>query len=206
MTRKKRAKSVPKPSSRQVQQIALEKYRFLLSADEFKALQLELEKPLSGGMRINPLKISPRKAVSAWSERYGWKVHPVSYCSTGWWLDETDFSPSQTPEHRMGFFYLQDAASMLPVELFDFSTGNQPLVLDMAASPGGKTTHLLDKMNDRGLVIANDASASRIQALRVVLSNWGAASVAATNFPGEKFGIWFPEIFDNAVNWQMCRL
>ena len=34
---------------------------------------------------------------------------------------------------------------MLPVELFDINPSDRPLVLDMAASPGGKTTHLIDR-------------------------------------------------------------
>jgi len=43
------------------------------------------------------------------------------------------------------------------------------LTLDMAASPGGKTTQLVDSTDDNNLVVANDSSANRLQALRVVL-------------------------------------
>ncbi len=38
----------------------------------------------------------------------------------------------------------------------------------MAASPGGKTIHLVDRTLDKGLIIANDASRSRIPALRIL--------------------------------------
>ena len=81
---------------------------------------------------------------------------------------------------------------MLPPELFEYDSDTPELVLDLAASPGGKTTHLVDKMCDLGLVIANDASRSRIQALRLALERWGAINVAITCQPGELFGAWFP--------------
>ena len=85
---------------------------------------------------------------------------------------------------------------MLPVELFDLKPDSDQLILDMAASPGGKTTHLISRSGDQSLVIANDSSPDRVTALRLVLQTWGAANTAVTNFPGEKFGGWFPETFD----------
>jgi 16S rRNA (cytosine1407-C5)-methyltransferase len=105
----------------------------------------------------------------------------------------------------MGVYYLQDAASMVPVSLFDL-TEPHPLVLDMAASPGGKTTHLVDRTGDRGFILANDGSAGRIPALRSVLSTWGGANLAVTNYPGEAFGGWFPETFDRVLLDAPCSM
>jgi 16S rRNA (cytosine1407-C5)-methyltransferase len=76
----------------------------------------------------------------------------------------------------------------------------------MAASPGGKTTHLVSKTGDQGLVIANDSSHSRITALRLVLQTWGAASSVVTSFPGEKFGDWFPDTFDRVLLDAPCSM
>jgi 16S rRNA (cytosine1407-C5)-methyltransferase len=84
---------------------------------------------------------------------------------------------------------------MLPAELFPRIDG-PTLVLDMAAAPGGKTTHLVDRLGDRGLVIANDSSASRIAPLRVNLQDWGAINSVVTNYLGELWGSWYPETFD----------
>ena len=95
---------------------------------------------------------------------------------------------------------------MLPVELFDFEHVEEPIILDMAASPGGKTTHLVSRSHDRGLVIANDSSRSRLTALRIVLQNWGASHTAISNFPGEHFGSWFPEIFDAILLDAPCSM
>jgi 16S rRNA (cytosine1407-C5)-methyltransferase len=76
----------------------------------------------------------------------------------------------------------------------------------MAASPGGKTTHLIDVTRDKGFVLANDASKSRISALRSVLTNWGGINFAITQFPGESFGAWFTETFDMILLDAPCSM
>jgi 16S rRNA (cytosine1407-C5)-methyltransferase len=203
---KKRRSTQPAPSAADVTAEALARYRSLLDEEEFAQLLAELERPLYTAIRINPLKVDPQPALQEWVERYNWEVQPVPYCPNGFWITSARVSPSQTIEHRLGFYYIQDAASMLPVELFDFEGTEAPLMLDMAASPGGKTTHLIDRSGDQGLVIANDSSPSRINALRLVLEQWGAVSPAVTRFPGESFGNWFPETFDRVLLDAPCSM
>ena len=187
---------------------ALVRFKPLLSADEFTELLAELEKPLPQALRVNPLKNAHSlDSVEKWATRYGWQVQPVAFCPSGWLILSNRTAPSHTPEQRLGFYYIQDAASMLPVELFDFDLLPQnPLILDMAASPGGKTTHLVSNTLDRGLVIANDSSADRLMALRLVLQNWGAINTAVTHFPGERFGSWLPERFDAVLLDAPCSM
>ncbi|HEY4723019.1 MAG TPA: hypothetical protein VII92_14295, partial [Anaerolineae bacterium] len=122
----------------------------------------------------------------------------------GWQVSGNEQSLSRTIEHHTGFYYIQDAASMLPAELFDYSADDWPLVLDMAASPGGKTTHLASKINDRGLIVANDSSAGRIAGLRSNLHLWGAISTALTSYPGERYGEWFREVFGKVLLDAPC--
>ncbi len=95
---------------------------------------------------------------------------------------------------------------MLPAELFDYDSDKPELVLDLAASPGGKTTHLIDKLGDRGLVIANDASRSRIQALKLAVERWGAVNTAVTCQPGDMFGFWFSGVFDKVLIDAPCSM
>lgn len=203
---KKRRTTQPTPSPADVTAAALARYRPLLGEDEFAHLLAELERPLHTAIRINPLKVDPQTALQGWVERYGWQVQPAPFCPNGCWITAWRVSPSQTIEHRLGYYYIQDAASMLPVELFDMDDSRAPLMLDMAASPGGKTTHLVDRAGDRGLVIANDSSGPRIRALQLVLAQWGAVSAAVTHFPGERFGAWFPETFDRVLLDAPCSM
>ncbi len=201
----KRKRSQPAPTARQAQAEALERFRPLLGERSFSLLLAELQQPLYPALRTNPLKVTAED-VSRMAGRYGWTLAPVPFCPSGWWLTAGAAPLSQTLEHHLGHYYIQDAASMLPVELFDFSPDERPLVLDMAASPGGKTTHLVSQTLDRGLVIANDSGLERTTALRLVLQTWGAINVAATRFAGEKFGRWFPETFDRVLLDAPCSM
>jgi 16S rRNA (cytosine1407-C5)-methyltransferase len=95
---------------------------------------------------------------------------------------------------------------MLPVELFEPGGQADPLILDLTASPGGKTTHLASRFGDRGLIIANDGTGSRIPALSSTVKTWGAVNSAVTNIPGEKFGQWFPDTFDYILLDAPCSM
>jgi 16S rRNA (cytosine1407-C5)-methyltransferase len=203
MTRKKhRIKSSESVSSLES---SLERYAGLLPAEDFAILLEELKQPLVSAIRLNSLKTS-KEDLEDCINRYGWELEAVPFCNQGYRVLHAETPPSQTIEHRLGDFYIQDAASMLPAELFDISSSQEPLILDLAASPGGKTTHLVDRVMDRGVVIANDSSQERLTALRIVLQTWSTASCAITCFPGERFGSWFPETFDAVLLDAPCSM
>ena len=185
---------------------ALARYQPYLSPEDYQALLAVIHEPAPIALRVNLLKSSdPVETLTKWSAWYGWEASPLSYYPAGFQLRRYSTSPSQTVEHRLGYYYLQDAASMLPVALFSPASGRS-LTLDLAASPGGKTTQLVDSNGDHGLVIANDASASRIPALKVVLQTWGALNTVIANYPGEQWGAWFPETFDRVLLDAPCSM
>jgi 16S rRNA (cytosine1407-C5)-methyltransferase len=185
---------------------SLRRFATILSPEEIQALRRIQQAPLPTGIRMNPLKGEPKAVMQSLAERYHWKVESLSFCEDGWVITGIgENTPGSTIEHRLGAYYLQDAASMVPVSLFDFSSAH-PLILDMAASPGGKTTHLISRCRDRGFVVANDASRSRVPALRAVLATWGGTNQIVTNFPGESFGTWYPETFDLILLDAPCSM
>ncbi len=194
---------IPESSSKLAQ--SLKRFSEILSPEEIQRI-LELQgKSIHTGIRINSLKASPDAAIKNLSQRYGWQVRKLPFVENGWTIQKSETSPGGTIEHRMGYYYLQDAASMVPVSLFDFDI-TQPLILDMAASPGGKTTHLIDRSKDKGFIIANDGSTGRIPALRSVLETWGGINQIITNYPGEAFGGWFPGKFDIILLDAPCSM
>jgi len=182
----------------------IERYRSLLTPVEIQQLMDAMERPLTPAFRVNTLKVDPAEASSSWAAWYEWRLERVPFCDTGWQVVGGGEALSRTVEHRMSLYYMQDAASMLPAELFDFSGCDDPLVLDVAASPGGKSTHLLSKLRDRGLLVSNDSAGRRLASLRGNLQGWGALSALVTNYPGEKFGCWFPDVFDYVLLDAPC--
>jgi 16S rRNA (cytosine1407-C5)-methyltransferase len=180
----------------------LDHYRQFLSGEEQARLVAALEQPRLPAIRVNTLKIDEAAARDRWPLWYGWEIAPVPFCAAGWQIHAQDQRIGETLEFQHGYYYIQDAASMLPAEMF--SDQESPLVLDMAAAPGGKTTHLASRFEDRGVIVANDTSNKRIAALRSNLQTWGAMGVLITNAPGERFGRWFPETFDRVLVDAPC--
>ncbi len=205
MKRKTKATSQPLDKAALVSE-QLARFQPLLSPDEFERLKITLDQPMSPAIRVNPLK-AHGNLVTSLQERYGWKCTPVEFCKTGFRVDTKEGPAlSNTLEYKNGHYYIQEASSMLPVELFSLENTEETLILDMAASPGGKTTHLASRMLDKGLILANDSSQGRIQALRIVMQHWGAENTAITRFPGESFGTWFPEVFDRVLIDAPCSM
>ena len=193
-------------SLQEIQAAQLAAFQPLLSAKEFADLQDEAEKPLPPAIRVNPLKTGAGFAESL-TKRYDWSLEPVPFCEAGVRVQVGEgIAVSAALEHKTGQYYIQEAASMLPVGLFDMEPDEDDLALDLAASPGGKTTHMISRMRDKGLVLANDSSQGRIQALKVVLQHWGGTNAAVTRFPGEKFGAWFSNTFDRVLIDAPCSM
>ncbi|MDU6450707.1 MAG: 16S rRNA (cytosine(1407)-C(5))-methyltransferase RsmF [Enterobacter hormaechei] len=166
-----------------------------LSFDDFVAA---CQRPLRRSIRVNTLKISVGAFLDLVSP-YGWQLTPVPWCEEGFWIerdDEESLPLGSTAEHLSGLFYIQEASSMLPVAAL-FADGNQPeRVMDVAAAPGSKTTQIAARMNNRGAILANEFSASRVKVLHANISRCGIHNVALTHFDGRVFGAALPEAFD----------
>ena len=62
--------------------------------------------------------------------------------------------------YKDGLFYVQDFAAALTVEVLDVKPGMT--VVDMCAAPGGKTTHIAEKMQNQGKIYAFDIHEHKI--------------------------------------------
>ncbi|CZF78770.1 Ribosomal RNA small subunit methyltransferase F [Grimontia celer] len=156
------------------------------------------KRPLRRSLRVNTLKISVEDFLERAKEK-GWKLSPVPWCDTGFWLDDYDENTvplGNTAEHMAGLFYIQEASSMLPVTALLENDIELNRVLDMAAAPGSKTTQIAAVLNNEGLLVANEYSASRVKVLHANLLRCGVVNSALTNYDGRVFGDWLPETFD----------
>ncbi|HKN03105.1 MAG TPA: 16S rRNA (cytosine(1407)-C(5))-methyltransferase RsmF [Buttiauxella sp.] len=156
------------------------------------------QRPLRRSLRVNTLKISVSDFLELVAP-YDWHLTPIPWCAEGFWIerdDEESLPLGSTAEHLSGLFYIQEASSMLPVAAL-FADGNQPeRIMDVAAAPGSKTTQIAARMGNRGAILANEYSASRVKVLHANISRCGISNVALTHFDGRVFGAALPECFD----------
>ena len=126
----------------------------------------------------------------------------VPWCSEGFALPESDASLGQTIEHAMGAYYVQAKAPMLAVEVLAPQPGER--VLDLCAAPGGKATQIAARMDNSGLLLANELQRKRMPALVGNLERCGVANHVLTQAPGTMLTRYFPNFFDRILVDAPC--
>jgi len=164
--------------------------------------------PLRKSIRVNTLKISVEKFKTI-ADSYHWKLTPIPWCAEAFWLEftygEQDFLLGNTPEHIQGLFYVQESSSMLPpFALLKEQNIEQPLIVDMAAAPGSKTTQIAAMLNNQGIVLANELSASRLKFLSANLVRCGILNTAMSHLDARKIGTFMPGQFDYVLLDAPC--
>lgn len=83
----------------------------------------------------------------------------------------------QIPGFFDGYFSVQDAAAQLAAQLLIEEEGDQAInVLDACCAPGGKTGHLLERMNKNSSLVALDVSSKRLELVEENLQRLGFES------------------------------
>jgi len=166
-----------------------ERYRQIIP--DFQGFQEIGCRPLGSSARINTLKATPSVLLQRFLE-LEIESQPFPWYPLG--LRLKALRPGKLVEHSLGYFHIQEEVSMVPPLVLDPQPGE--LVLDLCASPGSKTTQISQQMRNRGLVVANEPSLSRISALRANCERLGAVNVAITRYDGRRFP---SMLFDRAL-------
>lgn len=173
------------------------------SFTDLAALNEASSKPLRKSLRVNTLKCSIPQFLS-WAKSKKWILEPVPWCPEAFFIDRVDREEALGKDllHILGGFYMQEAASMLPVALLDPKPGDR--VLDMSAAPGSKSTQIAARMENRGALIANDVQEKRIWSLISNLQRCGVANVVVTRKVGQWFAGNMTEMFDRVLCDAPC--
>lgn len=118
------------------------------------------EVELKNALRINTLRMTEQALIKR-LKKNNVKLENIKGLDAGYYY-EAEFSLGATPEFLLGYYYLQGVASQLVAQ----TLGPGKKVLDMAAAPGSKTTHLAQLMKNKGIIYAVDSNAKRLTALR----------------------------------------
>ena len=157
----------------------IERYSKLTDIEDFKKYSTTF---LRRSLRVNTLKITIKELKDRLKD---WKLTQVPWCKEGFFITGERRDIGNLIEHALGYVYIQEAASMIPSIVLN--PDKTDLVLDMAAAPGSKTTHLASIMDNNGLIIANDYDYKRIKALGINLQRCGVLNTIITLQQGRFF-------------------
>ncbi len=110
-------------------------------------------------------------------------------------------SIGSTIEYLRGYYYIQDLSSCVAVDALEIPYSDRTVVLDMAAAPGGKTTHIAQKLNNKGLIVACESKSERLPSLVFNLSRCFVKNTAVFNMRAEEIqtlGIKFDRVLLDA--------
>ena len=150
----------------------IEKYRQLTNFEEFETY---LNKFLRKAIRVNTLKSSIKEIKTRLDYL---KLKQIPWCKEGFWVEGEKRDLGNLTEHKLGYIFVQESASMIPSVILN--PNKKDLVLDMCASPGAKTSHLAEMMKNQGIIIANEKNYERLAAVTANLNRFGILNTVLT--------------------------
>ena len=163
-----------------------EKYQRLLGKEAASFFSTFDQEPISA-FRTNPLK-EGRVTFS----------NPIPGTKWGYYGKVS----GKSPEHVTGLIYSQEPAAQMVAQVAHPHEGMR--VLDLAAAPGGKSTHLLSYLNNTGLLVSNEINNKRSKILVENIERFGARNVLVTNESAERLAKVFLSFFDLIVLDAPC--
>ncbi|MBT4824293.1 RsmB/NOP family class I SAM-dependent RNA methyltransferase [Candidatus Woesearchaeota archaeon] len=190
----------------------IERYSKLTNFEEFKKVSLTF---LRRSIRVNTLKITVAELKKKIEDK--WILEPIPWCKNGFWIEHKGEEKEDEDGnieivkrrdvgnlhgHMLGYFYIQEAASMIPPLVLDPKPGE--MVLDLCASPGSKTTQIGMYMKNKGILVANDYKYDRIKSLGLNVQRCGLSNCVITLMMGHLLKKMGEEIFDKILVDAPC--
>lgn len=164
----------------------MEKYKDLLG-DEARAFLASFDEEPVLAFRTNPLKASQA-------------AFPDAIPNTPW--GHYGKVSGKSAEHVTGLLYSQEPAAQMVAQVAQPKPGMK--VLDLAAAPGGKSTHLLSYLDNQGVLVSNEISSKRAKILVENIERFGARNVVVTNESADRLVKVFKGYFDMIVLDAPC--
>lgn len=148
------------------------------------------EKPPVRGLRVNTLRIAPAEF-----ERLSpWKLSPSGVLPEGYVLAEEASGIGRHPYHMAGVIYMQEPSAMAPIAALSIKPGMR--ILDLCASPGGKSTALAARLAGEGLLVSNEIVPARAKVLAQNIQRMGIQNAVVTNAKPDVLCAALPDAFD----------
>ncbi|MBL4951648.1 RsmF rRNA methyltransferase first C-terminal domain-containing protein [Neobacillus sp. OS1-32] len=169
----------------------------VLLKSEYDAFINSYDHPKAQGLRVNTLKIS----LADFEKINPFSITKIPWTRKGFYYRAAD-RPGKHPYHEAGLYYMQEPSAMAAAELLDPQPGEK--VLDLCAAPGGKTTHIAEKMGQQGFLLTNEIIPSRARILSQNVERMGIKNAVVTNEAPARLAERFPAYFDRVMVDAPC--
>ena len=180
--------SLPELFKNRMKLILKEKYSLFESAFEQNAFR---------ALRVNTLKCNAEFLKSEFNLN-----ESNIFCENSYYLPENILKPGNHPLHHAGAFYMQEPSATSVVEAIGIEEGD--FVLDLCASPGGKSTQAAAKLNGKGFILSNEFVSSRVQPLVSNIERMGIVNAVVTSARPDVLCEQLPEMFDKVIVDAPC--
>ena len=174
-----------------------EHLRKYLDENEIKSLVSSFNEKEKKAIFLNTNKMSKETLLKLFPTL---KPHPV--VPNGFLFDKDEIQLGKKVYHEQGAYYIQEPSAMLVAHLLDANKND--IVLDLCAAPGGKTIQTALKMENEGLIIANDLSKSRANVLLSNIERLGIENTVVTSLDFSNVKNQFQNYFDKIILDAPC--
>lgn len=147
--------------------------------------------------RVNTLKMNVEKFI----ETTKLKCEKTGYCDAAFELNENkNYAIGKTWEYFLGYIYPQSLGSIL----VSLALNPKPVntVLDAAAAPGSKFSHIAMLMENKGVLIGNDLKKEKISTLYATINRMNVLNCIVTIRDGSRLN--WKERFDKVLLDAPC--
>lgn len=167
-----------------------------LLGDDYDAFIQTYDEEPTQGLRLNLNKIDETLFLAEFPH-----LLRIPWVKEGFYFDENE-KPSKHPYHDAGMYYIQEPSAM-SVGAFVNAQENE-VILDLCASPGGKTSHLASHMRNTGLIVANEIYPTRAKTLSQNIERMGITNTVITQETPERLTPHFMQFFDKVLVDAPC--
>lgn len=193
-----------------IKELFLNRIKQELSEDDYKGYLSSLEKDETHGMTVNLDKLKKSTISLDYlvdrfdlkeiykNENYAYFTYDKNALS-----DKGSF-PGKDPLYHAGLYYIQEPSAAMVLSAVDIKKDD--IVLDLCASPGGKTSQILYSLKNEsgGFLVANEIDFKRMKVLRSNVERLGFRNIAITCNTSKELRNKFGDSFDKVIVDAPC--
>ena len=180
----------------------------LLGDEKFHLFESSFSEEPVSALRINPLKKKTENSADIFTIM---ELEQIPYEKNGYYF-KAEHTPGRRPFHDAGVYYIQDPGAMVPGAILTQSeffckmneTGKGMKIIDLCASPGGKSTQIAQAMAGKGILFTNEINKARADVLSSNIERMGIENAIVLNESTDKLAERFEGYFDAVIVDAPC--